>query len=155
MARPPFQRLVDRHGAEVFRVLVALAGRERADDLFQETFLAALRAYERLDADADLRAWVLTIARHKVVDGWRGEARRPEARPEVDLGAAAAPAAPDELGLWAAVGELPPKQRAAVLLRYAGDLPYADIGAVVECSEAAARRNVFEGLRRLREGFAP
>jgi DNA-directed RNA polymerase specialized sigma24 family protein len=52
--------------------------------------------------------------------------------------------------LWAAVGELPPKQRAAVALRFASDLGYADVAAALDCSEEAARRSVHEGLKRLR-----
>ena len=52
--------------------------------------------------------------------------------------------------LWAAVRALPPKQRDAVLLRYVNDLPHADIGTVLGCSEEAARRNVHEGVKKLR-----
>ncbi len=54
-------------------------------------------------------------------------------------------------GLWQAVAELPPKQRSAVMLRFAGDLRYREIGERISCSEDAARRNVHEGLKRLRE----
>jgi RNA polymerase sigma factor (sigma-70 family) len=53
--------------------------------------------------------------------------------------------------LWAAVRGLPPRQRAAVTLRYVNDLPYAEIGRVIGSSEEAARSSAFEGLRRLRE----
>ena len=57
-------------------------------------------------------------------------------------------------GLWAAVGALPPKQRAAVALRYGSDLPHAEIAAALGCSPEAARRNLHEGLKRLRKELA-
>ena len=52
--------------------------------------------------------------------------------------------------LWARVRALPDKQRLAVGYRFGADLSYAEIAALLECSEAAARRSVFEGLRTLR-----
>jgi RNA polymerase sigma-70 factor (ECF subfamily) len=53
--------------------------------------------------------------------------------------------------LWSQVRELPPKQRAAVAHRYVTDLSYREIGELLDCSEEAARRNVHEGLKKLRE----
>ena len=61
-------------------------------------------------------------------------------------------AAADEL--WSAVSGLPPKQRSAVVLRFATDMAYAQIGEMLDCSEDAARRNVHEGLEKLRGEFA-
>ena len=57
-------------------------------------------------------------------------------------------------GLWQAVAGLPDKQRSAVMLRFAGDLSHREIGERIDCSEAAARRNVHEGVKRLREELA-
>jgi DNA-directed RNA polymerase specialized sigma24 family protein len=57
----------------------------------------------------------------------------------------------DHAGLWHAVLELPAKQRAAVLLRFAVDLPHRDVARVLGCSEEAARRSSHEGLKKLRE----
>ena len=57
-------------------------------------------------------------------------------------------------GIWAAVGALPPKQRAAVTLRYACDLPHAEIAAALGCSPEAARRSLHEGIKRLRKELA-
>ena len=53
-----------------------------------------------------------------------------------------------------AVGALPPKQRAAVTLRYACDLPHAEIAAALDCSPEAARRSLHEGIKRLRKELA-
>ena len=74
---PPFQRLLDEHRDDVHRFLVASAGPQDADDCFQETFIAALRAYPRLQDGSDLRAWLLTIAHRKAIDAHRARGRRP------------------------------------------------------------------------------
>ena len=148
MRLPPFQEVVDRHGRDVYRVCVAAAGAAAADDCYQETMLAALAAYPRLRDPSALRGWLLTIASRKAVDHFRTNARTvPVAEP--DLGGRE-DAPPRDEALWAQVRALPPKQRVAVAYRFVLDLSYRDIGAAMETSEEAARRNVFEGLRRLR-----
>ena len=76
-ALPPFQALLDEYAAEVMAVLRGAVGREGAEDCFQETFLAALRAYPKLDDDRNLRGWLITIARRKAVDHHRARGRRP------------------------------------------------------------------------------
>jgi RNA polymerase sigma factor (sigma-70 family) len=149
-APPPFQVLLDEHAAEVMAVLRGAVGRQGAEDCFQETFLAALRAYPKLDDDRNLRGWLLTIAHRKAIDHHRASGRRPLpiAEPAEPAGATAEP----ELdgGVWELVGALPPKQRAAVALRYGGDLPHAEIAAALGCSAEAARRSLHEGIKRLR-----
>jgi RNA polymerase sigma factor (sigma-70 family) len=148
---PPFQALLDEHAIEVMSVLRGAVGRGEAEDCFQETFLAALRAYPKLRDTSNLRGWLLTIAHRKAVDHHRANGRRP--LPVAEVAEPAEPATGDlELSddLWSAVGALPPKQRAAVALRYACDLPHAEIGAALGCSPAAARRNLHEGMKRLR-----
>ena len=146
---PPFQRLVDLHGEHVFRYLVAVAGPTEADDCWQETFLAALRVYPDVRANSNLRAWLFTIAHNKAMDAHRSRKRRPEPGHVPDR--ASPPVEPPVPELWEAVDGLPPKQRTAVLQRYVKDLPYADIGEAMGVSADAARRNVFEGLKKLRE----
>lgn len=150
MAIPPFQSFLDQHREHVYRFLVASVGPQEADDCFQETLLSALRAYPRLRANSNLRAWVLTIAHRKALDTHRARGRRPVPVEEVVTGAANPPRERDE-NLWDAVRELPSKQRAAIVLRFANDLPHGDIGHVLGCSEEAARRNVHEGVSKLRE----
>lgn len=147
---PPFQRFLDDQREPVYRFLVAAVGRDAADDCFQETFLAALQAYPRLGPDANVRAWVLTIAERKAIDHHQARVRAPTpvAEPE-PASAGAAPDVPDE-EVWGAVRTLPAKQRAAILLRYAGDLSHREVGVALGCSEEAARRSAHEGLKRLR-----
>ncbi|HWX75226.1 MAG TPA: sigma-70 family RNA polymerase sigma factor [Solirubrobacteraceae bacterium] len=156
-ALPPFQRFLDAHRELVWRYLVRTVGRGEADDCFQETFIAALRAYPRVRADSNLRAWVLTIAHRKALDAHRARARRavPVADTAAVDGRAAGGAEVRDEELWRAVGELPPKQRSAVALRYVADLPHRDIAAAIGCSEEAARRSLHEGLTRLREVMHP
>lgn len=151
MSLPPFQRLLDEHVPAVHRFLAAALGGPDGDDAFQETLLSALRAYPRLGADADVRAWLFTIAHRKVVDHHR--ARRRGAIPVAEVPDRPGVAATDghDPALWAAVRALPPKQRTSVLCRYVADLPYRDVGRVVGCSEEAARQNVRAGLATLRE----
>ena len=152
MALPPFQAFFDTHRDEVFRFLVGMVGREEAEDCFQETFMAALRAYPELRPGSNLRSWVLTIARRKAVDAHRARGRRPLPVDETpERAAAGADGRSDHVELWHAVLELPAKQRAAVLLRFAADLPHRDVAQVLGCSEEAARRSTHEGLRKLRE----
>jgi RNA polymerase sigma factor (sigma-70 family) len=152
VALPPFQVLIDEHAEAVHRFLVATAGRGAADDCFQETFISALRAYPRLRPDSNLQAWLFTIARNKAMDHHRSVRREP--LPVAELPERAARATEPALGdgdLWAAVRALPDKQRAAVVLRFVSDLSHREIGRVLDCSDAAARRSVHEGLKRLRE----
>jgi RNA polymerase sigma factor (sigma-70 family) len=150
---PPFQRFLDSHSEAVWRFLVSTVGASEADDCFQETFIAALRAYPRLRADSNLRAWVLTIAHRKALDAHRGRARR--AVPVADVAAVEPPRDGDEAvredSLWEAVEELPARQRSAVWLRYVADLPHREIAAAIGCSEEAARRSLHEGLAKLRK----
>ncbi len=159
-ALPPFQSFLDANRDVVWRFLVASVGREEADDCFQETFIAALRAYPRLRGrrgEHNLRAWVLTIAHNKALDAHRARARRalPVADPEEASGRLATADRPrrDE-ALWTAVDELPPRQRSAVVLRFVADLPHREIAAAIGCSEEAARRSLHEGLCKLRKVVA-
>jgi RNA polymerase sigma factor (sigma-70 family) len=146
---PPFQGLIDRHGREVHRYLAACVGPIDADDCWQETMLAALRAYPGLEDDRNLRGWLLRIAARKAIDAHRAARRRP--LPVADVPERAADSkAPADPALWRAVRRLPEKQRAAVTLRFAADLDYATIGDVIDCSEAAARQNVRAGLAGVR-----
>lgn len=157
MDLPPFQALLDEHGHTVHRFLIAATGRAEAEDCFQETWIAALRAYPELRGAADLRAWLLKIAQRKAIDVHRARSRRavPMAEPP-DRGGDGEPplAALDGQPLWARVRELPEKQRMAVFLRSAADLSYAEVARALDCSQDAARRSVHEGLERLRMELA-
>ena len=151
MTLPPFQHFLDGHAAAIHRFLVAAVGPNEADDALQETLIAALRAYPRLRPGSNLRAWGMTIARNKAIDSARARGRRPVPVGDVVEGAGTGGGGDWNGDLWAAVRELPPKQRAAVALRYAGDLTHRDVAVAMDCSEEAARRSAHDGLKRLRE----
>ena len=156
MRLPPFQKLIDAHGQDVHRLLIALVGRTDAEDCYQETWLAALRAYPRLRDATNLRSWVLTIAHHKAIDQLRGRRRVPALVGELpDRAGDPGPPSPPDEALWAQVRELPDKQRTALALRYVADASYAEIAAVMQISQEAARRNVHEALTRLRTEYQP
>jgi RNA polymerase sigma factor (sigma-70 family) len=160
---PPFQELLDEHGSDVLGFLVASVGPHDAEDCFQETFIAALRSYPRLEHARNLRSWLLTIAHRKAIDHHRARGRRAVPAGSAEEVAGGRPSSnhrPDKAitagdpELWTAVSGLPPKQRSAVVLRFATDMSYAGIANALDCSEAAARRNVHEGLQKLRGEYA-
>lgn len=146
MTIPPFERFYAEHGEEVYGVLVRRLGRQRAEDAFQETFLRALRAYSALRHGDHLRAWVLTIARNVAIDAFRRERPTAELEEPAEL-----PRRPAYAELEHLTDDLPPTERAAVVLRYAYDMPYAAIGAALGSSEDAARQAASAGVRRLRK----
>ena len=144
---PPFERFYEEHRGVVFGMLVKRLGHGRAEDAFQETFLRALRAYPKLRDGHNLRAWALTIAGNVATD----EHRRGKlwSGAEVpDMESVDEPPGYEELRELTA--ELPPKERAAVVLRYGYDLDYQRIGAVLGSSAEAARQAASSGVRRLR-----
>lgn len=157
MQLPPFQYLLDEYGPDVHRLLVASVGPTDADDCYQETWIAALRAYPRLRDAANLRGWVLTVAHRKAIDHLRRRARA--AIPGGDAATLTERAVTGHMrGIhvespWPAVRRLPDKQRMAVALRFALDLDFESVGAAMGISSAAARRNVHEGLKKLREEY--
>jgi RNA polymerase sigma factor (sigma-70 family) len=152
---PPFEQVIDVHGPAVLRFCAAQAGSERAEDCFQETMLAALRSYETVRDPAAIRSWLFSIAARKAVDAHRERVRAPEPSADLESLAFAEDAAIRDGGIWREVRSLPDKQRSAVALRYLADLSHREIAEVMGTSEAAARRNVFEGLNRLREHVEP
>jgi RNA polymerase sigma factor (sigma-70 family) len=144
--------VLDAHRADIYRFCVATVGPGDADDVFQETWIAALKAYPRLRRPDNLRAWLFRIAQNKAIDSHRARGRRPvpvESVPEPRV-----PAAEDSRPeLWAKVRELPAKQRTAVFCRTVLGMSYAELAVLLESSQDAARRNVHEGLKRLRKEY--
>jgi RNA polymerase sigma factor (sigma-70 family) len=145
VAIPPFERFYEEHHSEVLRLLRRRLGAERADDAFQETFLRALQAYRRLEHGEHLRAWILTIAKNVAVD----TLRRAKAQSEL-VETAGEDDRPAYEELAPLTDGLPPKERAAVVLRYGYDLSYEQIAAALGSSEDAARQAASTGVRRLR-----
>ncbi len=148
---PPFEEFLDATGPTVFRFLRVAVGPSDADDVYQETFLAALRAYPKVRDSDKLDRWVLAIASRKAIDHHRGRSRRPI--PVDDVPDAAVDGEPPlaDTALWDAVKGLPPKQRVAVVHRHVLDRGYDEIAELLGCSADTARANVYHGMTRLRE----
>jgi len=154
VTKPPFELVIQQHGATVFRVCRAVLGSVDAQDAWSETFMAALRAYPDLPADANVQAWLVTIAHRKAVDITRSRARSPvpvedppEQRSTIGL-----PDRPDD-GLWSAVAALPTKQRQAVAYHYLAGLPHQDVADILGGSADAARRAAADGIKALRRTY--
>lgn len=143
---PPFEVFYVEHRDVVLGVLRRMLGADRADDAFQETFLRALRAYDRLAHDEHLRAWVLTIARNVALDVHR-RTRPTAAMPDL----AHVDGLPAFVELAELTDGLPAKERAAVVLRYGYDLDYERIAEALGSSAEAARQAASSGVRRLRK----
>jgi RNA polymerase sigma factor (sigma-70 family) len=150
-AIPPFERFYSTHAPEVLRFLRSRVGRDAADDAFQETFLRALRAYDRLKHAEHLRAWVLTIASRVAIDTLRRRKGTTVEIPEI----AHHDVRPAFEELAELTDALPPKERTAVVLRYGYDLTYEEIAAALESSPDAARQAASSGVRRLRTRSLP
>ncbi|MCI0546090.1 MAG: RNA polymerase sigma factor [Candidatus Rokubacteria bacterium] len=163
MADGPFEAIVEAHHAEIHRYLRRVVSRAvEADDLSQETFLRAFRAHRSLPADANVRAWLFTIATNLCRNHFRSEKRRRLAM----QAASEEPRGPD--GGWPEgeamfneargrvekiLGGLPFKQRLAFTMRKLHDLDYDAIAASLDCSAESARAHVFQALRKIRQGL--
>jgi RNA polymerase sigma factor (sigma-70 family) len=161
--KPPFEQVVSAHGSTVLRVCRAILGPADADDAWSETFLSALKAYPDLPADANVEAWLVTIAHRKAIDVTRAATRRaiPVAETPDPPPGATAGRGPDTGGaglvadddLAEAITRLPAKQKQAVAYHYLAGLPYADVAAILGGSAEAARRAAADGVASLRRSY--
>jgi RNA polymerase sigma factor (sigma-70 family) len=147
-----FEEVVTGHGGTVLRVCRAVLGPGAdADDAWSETFLAAMKAWPGLPDDANVEAWLVTIAHRKAVDVTRARARLPVAVDAVpdrdsDIGVPGH-ADPD---VWQAVKALPTRQRQAVAYHYLGGLPFKEVAGILGGTTDAARRAAADGIKALR-----
>ncbi|MBI5160611.1 MAG: sigma-70 family RNA polymerase sigma factor, partial [Micrococcales bacterium] len=98
--------------------------------------------------DANVEAWLITIARRRCVDALRARARHPE--PVAEIAEAAAPASALSFDLVRALATLPDRQRAAVVLHFLVGLPHAEVARETDTTPEAARKASSEGIRTLR-----
>ncbi|GAA2090871.1 RNA polymerase sigma factor [Actinomadura alba] len=150
----PFEQIVTDHGPMVLRVCRAVLGPQDAEDAWSETFVSAMKAYPDLPSDANVEAWLVTIAHRKAIDVARAAARRPAPVEEL-------PERPSRTGrpedwdgdLWRALKALPARQRQAVAYHYLAGLPYKEIAALYGGSTDAARRAAADGIKTLRTTY--
>lgn len=150
----PFEQIVANYGPMVLRVCRAVLGPQDAQDAWSETFLSALKAYPDLPPDANVEAWLVTVAHRKAIDVIRAAARRPapvEALPERE----SRTGRPEDWDgdLWQALKALPTRQRQAVAYHYLAGLPYKEIAAISGGSTDAARRAAADGIKNLRGAY--
>ena len=154
--KQPFEAIVSAHGRTVLRVCRAILGPADADDAWSDTFLSAMKAYPALPADANVEAWLVTIAHRKAIDITRAAARRaiPVAQaPDTATSAANGTDPETAVDLAEALGRLPAKQKQAVAYHYLAGLPYAEVAAIVGGSADAARRAAADGIAALRRSY--
>jgi RNA polymerase sigma-70 factor, ECF subfamily len=161
MGHQPFESILEAHHAEIYRYLQRVTARaSEADDLSQETFLRAYRAYRALPLDANVRAWLFTIATNLARNHFRAERRRRNAHAAVRVTRTETDGAgPDGVTLFnevrqhldTAVARLPLKQRLAFTLRKVHDLDYDAIARSLDCSADSARAHVFQALKKIRQ----
>ena len=164
-----FETLLEQHHDEIYRYvwrMFSSAGWSdcelEAQDVTQDTFLKAYRAYGRLRPESNYRAWLYKIATNSVYSAMRhsksydshnvpllDEAH--EYLEDGDLSPFGYAAHSETLAtVAAAIRTLPEKQRSAVIMRHLQDLDYAEIAHALDCSEDSARANVYQAIRRLR-----
>ena len=161
--KQPFEAVVAAHGATVLRVCRAVLGPADADDAWSETFLSALKAYPDLPADANVEAWLVTIAHRKAIDVTRAAARRaipvaetpdpPPGTADARVPAAGGAGLVGDDDLAEAITRLPAKQKQAVAYHYLAGLPYADVADIVGGSADAVRRAAADGIATLRRTY--
>jgi len=161
--RAGFEALVASHHAEIYRFLLRTTGRPSdADDLSQETFLRAYRAYRSLTPDANVRAWLFTIATNLSRNHFRAQKRRRAAHAAASE-TVSQHGAPEPDGVMigreveavvsAVVSRLPLKQRLAFLQRKVHGLDYETIAGALDCSPESVRAHVFQALRKIRQAL--
>jgi len=151
VALPPFWTLVEAHGDELLAHARRLAGSEHAEDVLQDAFLRALRAYPRLRHADHLRAWLYRVTTTAAIDAHRA---RPRERPAAELPAIAVEDDYDSGAFEALIAPLPATAQATLRLRFVEDLDYEAIAGRLHCSPEAARQRVSSAVRTLRERHA-
>jgi RNA polymerase sigma-70 factor (ECF subfamily) len=160
--RPPdFGQVVDIYQTEILCYLRRLTGDPAtADDLFQDTFLRAFKAFSRSRTHANHRAWLYRIATNGFLNYRRS--RRRSVEDALDSGMrspAPTPVAAHERAIVAetlrqAITRLPKRQRAAFVQRQLHGFSYREVSAALGGTETAARANVYRAVRRLRRDLA-
>ncbi len=149
--------LLALHGREIQAVaFLILRDRAEAEDVLIETLLTAFERGRDLRDEGSLRAWLLRIATNKALTVRRRAARvvRLERVPELRPSPGVASASDSRVALLAGVAALPPRMRAAVVLRYYADLSVEDVAAALGRSPNTVKAQLQAALDRLRISVA-
>jgi RNA polymerase sigma-70 factor (ECF subfamily) len=160
--KPQFETVMDLYSSEIFAYLWRqLNGREDAEDCLQEVFIRAFKAFGRLEEDSHIRAWLYKIATNVAISYRKKWDRSFGQNVEFDNNIMSADPSPQKRlevmehfeVLMGAINSLPNQQRSALLMRKYQELSYAEISRILDCSEEAARANVYQALKKLRARF--
>lgn len=157
--RAALDALLRRHHERVHRVCRRLAGNDAdAADATQEALMAVVRGLPRFDGRSAFTTWLYRVSTNAALDELRRRSRRPVPRdPQLDTEPADVPRRPpdidqqvaDRLAIDAALAELPPDFRVAVVLRDVAGLDYADIAQVLDLPPGTVRSRIARGRGRL------
>jgi RNA polymerase sigma-70 factor (ECF subfamily) len=129
-----------------------------AEDLVQETFLRAYRAFDRFQPGSNARAWLHTILHRVRTDMFRRTKRRPETVELADQGPATPPPqdalASGREDLERALRALPEAFRTAVVLRDVQELSYAEIAEALGVPVGTVMSRIHRGRALLREALS-
>jgi RNA polymerase sigma-70 factor, ECF subfamily len=168
--RSRFEEEALSHAEHLYRIAVRLTGgRQAAEDLVQETYLRAFRAWRSYRPGTNLAAWLATIMRNANLDELRRQSRRPVQEPLDDDGdyylynrlAQAGPLPQDEVlarlsgtAIVSALAELPPTFREVVVLVDVGDFSYADAAEILGIPIGTVMSRLYRGRRALKRALA-
>jgi RNA polymerase sigma-70 factor (ECF subfamily) len=162
-APPDFERLYDEHAQALFAFLLNLT-RHEADtrDLLQELFVKLARNPALLNGVRNERAFLIRLAHNLAIDAIRRRAARECHHDQfaVDTANVFAPSENPDTGafrqaLAAALGELPPDQRAVIHLKLWEDLTFDQIASILEIPPNTAASRYRYGLDKLRDRLRP
>jgi RNA polymerase sigma-70 factor (sigma-E family) len=151
-----FSEFVEMRSASLFRTAYLMVGdHQLAQDLLQEALVKTLIAWPRLRDRANVEAYTRRVVVTTSIS-WRRRRsfhEMPSDRLPEKSGADAAEAVLTHDALMAALLTVPPRQRAAIVLRYYHDLTEAETADLMDCSVGAVKSQVAAGLKRLREAL--
>jgi RNA polymerase sigma-70 factor (ECF subfamily) len=162
-SKQEFETVIERYSGEIFAYLWRLLhGHEDAEDCLQEVFLRAFKAFDRLDRDANVRAWLYKIATNTAISFRKKRSRLESQELLVDYDLLSPDPSPDDrlewkerlMSLLAAIDELPDRQRSALMLRKYQALSYPEISEILGCSQEAARANVYQAIKKLKVRYS-
>jgi RNA polymerase sigma-70 factor (sigma-E family) len=151
-----FEAFVAGASGRLFTMALLLTGHRRseAEDLLQDALERAYRRWRRITRTGDPEPYVRQVMVNRSVDLWRRVRRRPEEPLPAESAHAAsadhAAALADRDLLLRALSELPPRQRAVLVLRYFADLSEAQTADIMGCTVGAVKSQASRGLTRLR-----
>lgn len=149
------------YGRSVGRLCMAMLGNQaEADEVAQESFLAAYQGMANYRGEGSLRAWLFGIARRQCARRIERGPRKhlelvAETLPGTDSPEATMVRSRRAGDLRRQLLTLKPSERDALVLRFAGDLSFKEVGELLNISEATARKRASRGLLRLRTTLRP